>query len=209
MIYYFRTSNPDIFENTDDWLEDPVANIFKLDDMFIGIGDDPFETHIVKILAPSFNVSIDKKGYIASKFKVINISPINEEVIQNYISLGAIPTLDLIEYCIDQLFIDTLLYISKQTPEFLYRYVNKIITERKYTDVLKEVIKSGYDIHRDNDTMFLFAAASKNYELCEFLLEYGANIPRQVVNMYSINTEADLVDKFKNLIDKYKDRILE
>lgn len=206
MIYYFRTNRPNSFSNINGWIENQPINIVKLEDLFIDIGDFE-ETHIVKVTSSSSDLcSIGQSGYTSKKFKIMSIIPINEAVIKNYLILGAIPTLALISYCMNNQYLDVLLYIADKCPEFLYRFVNRLISESMYTDIIEKIVISGYNIHKDNDTMFLFAAASKNYRLCKFLLENGSNIPRQVVNMYSVT---DKYKDIKNLIDGYKDRIID
>lgn len=141
--------------------------------------------------------------------------PFSDEAIKSLLNDDAILDLgykgsSLIWWCINNKKVDLLQYILKRydcAKPILFDSINSLISEDIFTDLIKTMIDMGYDIHQNGDLLMLFAASHKNLSLCNYLLDRGAYIPKQVYNMYSANP--DKYPEMNNLINKFSYMIIE
>lgn len=192
----------------------PGIEVFRFEDIFEGL--EVNDSHYIEVSIPSDGKLTNKDGKLfADRFIFIDKSKFTGANIQWMIESGArvdvgLNKSGLIDWAIANNTISTLNYLAskcKHMTKTMYNYINKFVTESKYNTIIQTLIKSGYDIHKDNDSIFLFAAANKNTELCRFLLKEGCNIPKQVSIMYSTNKGT--FPAMDRLLEEYNDRIIE
>lgn len=189
------------------------VEIFRFEDIFDGL--DITNTHYVEVSIPSdAKIMEENRRLFVDRFIFINKTKLSVNTIKWMIDSGARvnvgPTnTGLIDWCIGNDAVPVLEHMANKSVYILkvmHNLINRFVPEEKYTQLINIIINSGYDIHKDGDSLFLFAASSKNTKLCRLLLKKGANIPKQVSVMYSVNE--GLYPAMDKLLEEYKDRII-
>lgn len=176
----------------------------------------PSDSGFIEVSLPSSAKIINKsdREVFVDSFTFINRTEFSGSIIQWLIESGVRADAgpyqnSLVDWAVENNSISTLIYLADTCEEVrhvLNSYMNNFVTKHMYTPVIISLVKAGYNIHKNEDSLFLFAAASKNYELCKFLLEQGALISKPVFAMYTANK--GMFPKMEELLEQYKNQIM-
>lgn len=188
--------------------------VYKFEDLFEDLNVN--DTGYIEVSIPRNGkiINTSNKEIFIDSFTFINRSEFTSSIIQWLIESGVRPDAgpyqsSLIDWAIANDSIPTLIYLADTCKDIRYTlgtYINTFVTKHMYTPVIISLVNGGYNIHKNEDSLFLFAAASKNYELCKFLLEQGALISKPVFAMYTANKGT--FPKMEELLEQYKNQIM-
>lgn len=190
------------------------TQVYKFKDIFEDLS--PNDTGYVEVSIPDDGKIYTKGGneFFVDRFTFVDRTKLTGSVIQSLINsnvnVEAGPyRSSLVDWAITNESVSTLIYIADKCSEVLdimYSYMNILVTKKIYISVIESLINKGYNIHKNDDSLFLFAASGKDHELCKLLLEKGAFISKQVMYMYKANKGK--YPEMESLLEKYKDRVI-
>lgn len=190
------------------------TQVFTFENIFEDLS--PNDTAYIEVSVPSDAKVIEENGNIwLDRYTFVDRTKLTTSVIEWLITSGVNPEVGfggmaLIYWAIENDSVGTLMYLldilPDTMPKRMYDFINTFVTDKRYNGIIVRLVNAGYDIHRDNDSLFLFVASNKkNPGLCRFLLEHGSYIPIQVVNMFKVNHGR--YPEMDTLIEEYAHRI--
>lgn len=190
------------------------TRVYKFEDLFEDLCDN--DTGYIEVTIPADGKIVFKTEdeIFVDRFTFVDRTKFSGSTIQWLIESGVRPDAgpyqtSLIDWAIANDSISTLIYLAdtcEQLRTTMFSYMGTFSASKVYDPVIKSLVERGYDIHTNDDALFLYAASGKNYDLSKFLLERGAKIPKQVVMMYKANP--GMYPKMESLLEEYKDNIV-
>lgn len=190
------------------------TQVYKFEDLFEDLSEK--DTGYVEVTIPTDGKIVSTSGneIFVDRFSFVNRSKFSGSMIQWLIESGVRVDAgpyrsSIVDWAIANDSISTLIYLADKCEcirDVMNSYMGTFVIKRNYTPVIMSLVEKGYNIHKNDDSLFLYAASSKNHELSRFLLEHGANISMQVIRMYKANEGA--YPDMEMLLEEYKDRII-
>lgn len=190
------------------------TQVYRFEDLFEDLSTS--DTGYIEITIPADGKIVTKSEseIFVDRFTFVNRTKFTGSTIQWLIESGVRVDAgpyrsSIVDWAVANESISTLIYLADQCEDIrdvMNSYMGTFVTKKNYTPIIMSLVKNGYNVHKNDDSLLLYAASSKNCELSRFLLEHGSNISMQVVRMYEANK--GMFPEMESLLEEYKDRIV-